>query len=75
MKKRERKIRMAASISIEECDSCGAAHIIFHDEDGNPFAQAVLENDAIFEVMAELMEVCGEVFDDDDEIGKTMGTA
>ena len=75
--KRQTKIRLAASISVVDCGNCGEIHIRFHDQNNNVFAEALLPEDALFELTNDLMEICDELFDEgeEDSIGQTMGTA
>jgi hypothetical protein len=45
-------IPTASGITIGQCTACEHLHIILHDEDGRPFAQAVLSSDMTDEIAA-----------------------
>ena len=40
----------ASSISVGLCTTCEYLHIVLHDEDGRPFAQAVLSSEMVEEI-------------------------
>ncbi len=66
----------AFSVSVGRCDECDAAHIYFHNEDGDIVAEGTLAEHELFGLTNDLCQICNDITGlGGDGIGECLGEA